>query len=65
MTIILNGQSHQTIAANVAALLRELDFSQNGVAVALNGSVAPRAQHEETAINEGDRIEIIRAVQGG
>jgi len=65
MTIILNGQSHQTTAPNVAALLRELNFPQNGVAVALNGSVAPRAQHETTSIKDDDRIEIIRAVQGG
>ena len=45
MTIILNGQSHQTTAPNVAALLRELDFLQTGVAVALNESVAPRARN--------------------
>jgi sulfur carrier protein len=36
-----------------------------GFAIALNGAVVPRAAWAATALNDGDRIEIIRAMQGG
>ena len=36
-----------------------------GYAIALNGAVVRRDAWARTPINEGDRIEIVRAVQGG
>jgi thiamine biosynthesis protein ThiS len=45
--------------------LREQNAPNVGVAVALNGAVVRRAEHEATPVNENDEIEIIRAVQGG
>jgi sulfur carrier protein len=36
-----------------------------GVAVALDGTVVPRARLADTALHEGARIEVVTAVQGG
>ena len=42
-----------------------IDTDRRGIAVALNGSVIPRAAWGETALRPGDSIEIVRAMQGG
>lgn len=53
----------RTLADLVRALGVEID--QGGIAVAQNDAVVPRARWNETRVAEGDRIEIITAVQGG
>jgi sulfur carrier protein len=39
--------------------------SSEGIAIAVNGRVVRKAAWAGTALNEGDRIEIVRAMQGG
>ncbi|ONI78782.1 thiamine biosynthesis protein ThiS [Actinosynnema sp. ALI-1.44] len=51
--------------ATVADVLRMLDVPRNGVAVAVNGEVVPRARHLATVIGDGADIEVLTAVQGG
>ena len=36
-----------------------------GVAVALDGEVVPRGRWDETSLSEGQRVEVVQAVQGG
>ncbi|MEM1347003.1 MAG: sulfur carrier protein ThiS [Myxococcota bacterium] len=49
-----------------AALGAELAAAgARGVAVAVNGRVVRRAEWGERTLAQGDRVEIIRAVQGG
>jgi len=36
-----------------------------GVAVALEGDVVPRGSWDTVAISEGQRVEVLQAVQGG
>ena len=36
-----------------------------GVAVALDGEVVPRRSWDELALREGQRVEVVQAVQGG
>jgi sulfur carrier protein len=36
-----------------------------GVAVAVDGEVVPRAQWATTELHEGQRVEVLQAVQGG
>lgn len=38
---------------------------RGGVAAAVNETVVPRAQWPSTALGDGDRIEVLTAVQGG
>lgn len=51
--------------ATVDALLAERTTSPRGVAVAVNGAVVPRSTWPTTVLHEGDRIELLRASQGG
>jgi sulfur carrier protein len=66
-TIRVNGRAEPLVAATLAALLeaKEIDLSQRGVAVALNGAVVTRAAWPHTALHPGDSVEIVRARQGG
>ena len=65
--IRVNGETEPLAAATLDALLaaKAVDTAQRGIAVALNGSVVPRAAWRETALQAGDSIEIVRARQGG
>ena len=66
-SIRINGQDEPLAVATLAALLEDkaIDVAQRGIAVALNGSVVPRAEWPSTKLNPGDSIEIVRARQGG
>ena len=59
--ITLNGEERAVPPdASVATLVGEPD----GCAVAVNDEVVPRAEHARS-LRAGDRVEIVRAVQGG
>jgi sulfur carrier protein len=66
-SIRVNGESEPLAAATLAVLLEEkaVDGSQRGIAVALNGTVVPRAAWPQTMLRPGDSVEIVRARQGG
>jgi len=66
-TIQVNGENETLAAATLAALLdeKEIGADARGVAVALNGSVVPRAAWRETQLRPGDAVEIVHARQGG
>jgi sulfur carrier protein len=64
MHVIVNGERTEIAATRLDTLLSELDHDAR-VAIALNDRVVPRARWAETAINSGDRIEIITPRQGG
>ena len=65
-TLKVNGVDEPLSAPTVAALLAARDIENGrGVAVALNGAVVPRARWAATALNAGDVVDIVRAMQGG
>jgi thiazole synthase len=49
----------------VAELLRHLGRDPTKLAVEVNRSVVPRADHDRTALREGDTVEIVTLVGGG
>jgi len=64
--IFINGQNHEIDApTSLNALLRKLKIDLKYIAIALNEEVIPRPQTSEKMIQNGDRIEIIKAVAGG
>ncbi len=67
MRVDVNGESRETEAKSVGDLLRELgvDTGRRGSAVAVNDRVVPRGDWDATKLTEADRVEVIRAVQGG
>jgi sulfur carrier protein len=70
MKLLVNGEMRDLAVETIAALFRaEADEtgieSPQGVAIALNGRVLRRRDWDETPVAEGDRVEIVRAMQGG
>jgi sulfur carrier protein len=64
--ITVNGQARTAPRGiTLEQLVAELTELPSGVAAAIGGEVVPRKQWGATDINDGDRIEIVTAVQGG
>ena len=65
----VNGQEREVAASGAGAtvldLLAGLDQHPKTVAVEVNRELVPRARFGETALRDGDRVEIVRFVQGG
>jgi sulfur carrier protein len=63
----VNGEETEIAVATVAELLAErgIDPSTRFLAVAVNGAVVRRAEWAETPLAPGDRVEIVRPLQGG
>ncbi len=66
-TILINDQPRRLDGAAVLAdIANELGIGERkGVAIAINGAVVPRATWPSHALNDGDRLLVIRATQGG
>jgi sulfur carrier protein len=66
MRLNVNGTERDLAApVSVAALLETLALRRDGIAVAVNDDVVPRAEHATRLLHDGDRLEIIVAVAGG
>lgn len=66
MTVSVNGERREIAAGTtLGALVATLTRAPSGVAAALNETVVPRGQWDHTALGDGDRIEVLTAVQGG
>jgi sulfur carrier protein len=50
---------------NLKEILNVLDVNPQGKAVAVNMTFVPRSQHENTVIQDGDRLEIVSPMVGG
>ena len=66
MQLFINGEQKQFgEVANLAELVDQLGMKGDRVAVELNHEIVPRAQWSETALHDGDRLEIVHFVGGG
>jgi sulfur carrier protein len=66
MNVLVNGEPREVAPGTALdTLVRTLTQAPSGVAAALNETVVPRAQWPVTALAEGDRVEVLTAVQGG
>ncbi|TCS70036.1 sulfur carrier protein [Sulfuritortus calidifontis] len=66
ITVSLNGEPRQFDSPlKVAQLLDQLGLTGKRLAVEKNGEIVPKSQHAETAIENGDVLEIVVAVGGG
>jgi sulfur carrier protein len=62
----INGEQQELPdGLTVAELLVHLQAPERGIAVAKNDRVVRRAHFSVERVNEGDRVEIIKAVAGG
>jgi sulfur carrier protein len=68
MTIELNGERVELREpATVADAVERSGAGgqRRGVAVAVDGEVVPRSIWKETALGDGQRVEVVEAIQGG
>ena len=65
MKLIINGTEREFSVANVAALIEALQMKGDRVAVELNGDIVSRARWAESALKDGDKLEIVHFVGGG
>jgi len=66
MQILVNGEA-RSIAADtrLPSLLEQLRLGERRLAVELNGAIVPRSTWADTALRDGDRLEIVHAIGGG
>ncbi|MEU7314512.1 sulfur carrier protein ThiS [Streptomyces sp. NPDC007083] len=65
-TVSVNGEPRRVAAGlTLDRLVADVTAAPSGVAAALNEDVVPRGRWADTPLGEGDRVEILTAVQGG
>lgn len=66
MTITVNGEPMALRdGATLTTLVELLGCGTKGVAVAVNETVVPRSTWAHTTVHSDDRVEVLRAAQGG
>lgn len=65
--IILNGKNREPDDYALTAIMATdgIDPGARGIAVAVNDSVVPRGRWADTILSPGDRVEIVKVLQGG
>jgi sulfur carrier protein len=66
VTVSVNGAPRELpVATPLDALVATLTRAPSGVAAAVNETVVPRTRWSATLLGDGDRVEVLTAVQGG
>jgi sulfur carrier protein len=67
MKLQINGEerSFDPPVPTLAALVETLGMKPDRVAVELNRDIVPRDRWADTALNEGDQLEVVHFVGGG
>jgi thiamine biosynthesis protein ThiS len=64
--LTVNGEQRQVQSAgNISALVTLLGLDARKVAIERNLAIVPRSRWADTALADGDRIEIVHFVGGG
>ncbi len=65
MNLTINGERQVFSAETLGALIEQLGMKADRVAIELNREIVPREQWPQTALRDGDRLEIVHFVGGG
>ncbi|MEU4492513.1 sulfur carrier protein ThiS [Streptomyces sp. NBC_00210] len=66
MNVSVNGEARElTAGTTLDTLVTALTAAPAGVAAAVNEAVVPRSEWSGTLLGDGDRVEVLTAVQGG
>jgi sulfur carrier protein len=64
--ITVNGEPRQlSDGTSLAELVAAISDRDTGIAVAVNSEVIPRSGWRATEVADGDRVDVVTAVQGG
>jgi len=64
-SIQLNGEMQAVSAGTLAELIVELGLEKRMIAIERNLEVVPKSQYHVTALQDGDRIELVHMIGGG
>lgn len=66
ITLTVNGKPREAEGpVSLKRYLVDIGITQTAIAVAHNGTVIPRNEIESVTLEDGDTLEIVRAVGGG
>ena len=66
VTVTVNGEQRRVPHGHTLdRVVAGLSKATSGVAAAVNETVVPRSRWSGTALGDGDRVEVLTAVQGG
>jgi len=66
VSVSVNGEPRELAPGlTLDRLVAAFTTAPSGVAAAVNETVVPRGQWPATALRDGDRVEVLTAVQGG
>jgi sulfur carrier protein len=65
MRIVLNGQNESVNSENVDDLVNNLALVREAILVEHNGVALLRSEWPQTALSDGDEIEILNVAAGG
>jgi sulfur carrier protein len=66
ITVTINGRPRQFESElALPELIRRLEITHPRIAVAHNGDVLRREEHDTVTVRDGDNLEIVRMVGGG
>jgi len=61
----VNAEPHEVASLTLSAALSELGYDNPTLATAVNGSFVPRSERVDTALKDGDLLEVLSPMQGG
>ena len=61
----LNGIDHPDFSGTVDQFVQSLAIRREGIAVAVNETVVPKAQWDSFELQPNDKVLVIKATQGG
>ena len=65
MRLEINGAARDVSATTLAGVIEDVLGTSRGSAAVVDGAVIPRSQWETFGLRDGQRVELITAVQGG
>lgn len=65
MKVTINNKQHETQAVTLSELAIQLQLPAKGVAIAIDNELKPRTTWDDTILQEGATITIIKAACGG
>ena len=65
MRISVNNKEVETAAVTLSGLVEELSLPPQGVAVAVENRLVPRASWQEFPLSEGMHVVVVKAACGG
>ena len=61
----INSEEMNVSGLTVAQYLATTNYDKKRIAVERNGDIVPKAQYDETLLQDGDNVEVVSFVGGG